>query len=246
MISAGVVRDATPSSNMADRDNTNMEVDRNKPSDNKVDSPVKTITTRRKNQNNVGQTKNGGRGLTTTEYCEQLQAWMWHNYTGYVNWQSWLAAAAALPCPIVLQSAGGAAGPLGIHPQNWHHGPFGLSLASHPAGATSQSNRAGGAAGGVAVTAQPQQLPPENGNVPRQGKLDMISKFSFVYVVWIKTGFNDLVLNVPVISTRLYKMCILWMEYFVTFKYLYRSLLKDHSRYSLKTKTCPTQAVFFC
>lgn len=181
MNSAGVVRDATPSSNMADKENTNMEVDRNKPSDNKVDSPVKTTTTRTKNKNNVGQTKNGGRGLTTTEYCEQLQAWMWQNYTGYVNWQSWLAAAAALPCPIVLQSAGGVAGPLDINPQNWHHGPFGLSLASHPAGATSQSNRAGGAAGGAAVTAQPQQLPPENVNVPRQGKLYIISKFFFCF-----------------------------------------------------------------
>lgn len=185
MNSPGVVRDATPSSNMADKENTNMEVDGNKPSDNKVDSPVKTSATRTKNKNNVGQPRNGGGGLTTTEYCEQLQAWMWQNYTGYVHWQSWLTAAAAPPCPFDLQSACGAAVPLDITPQNWHIGPYGPSLASHPAGATSQSNRAAGAAGGAAVTAQPQQLPPENANVPRQGELTSVNpplsqSFSFM------------------------------------------------------------------
>lgn len=152
---------------MADKENTNMEGDENKPADNKVDSLIGTITTRTKTKNNVGQNKNGARGLTTTEYCEQLQAWMWQYYTGYVSWQSWLTAAAALPCPFVLQSATGATVPLDINPQNWHNGP----LASHPAGATSQSNRAGGAAGGATVSAQPQQLAPENANARRQGKL---------------------------------------------------------------------------
>lgn len=179
MNSASVVRDATPLSNMADKENTNMEVDENIPSDNKVDPLIKTMTAKTKNQNNVGQNKNGGGGLTTTEYCEQLQAWMWQYYTGYVTWQSWLTAAAALPCPLVLQSASRAAVPLDINPQNWHNG---LSLASHPTGATSQSTRADGAAGGATVTTQPQQLPPENVNA-RQGKLySIIPEVFFCFI----------------------------------------------------------------
>uniref|UniRef100_H3DM20 Family with sequence similarity 8 member A1b n=1 Tax=Tetraodon nigroviridis TaxID=99883 RepID=H3DM20_TETNG len=72
---------------MADKENTNMEADGNKPNDIKVDSPIKTITTRTRSKNNVGQNKTGGRELTTTEYCGQLQAWMWQYYTGHVNWQ---------------------------------------------------------------------------------------------------------------------------------------------------------------
>lgn len=190
MNSASVVRDAMPSSNMADKENTNMEVDENKPSDNNVDSLIKTITTRTENKNNIGQNKNGGRGLTTTEYCEQLQAWMWQYYTGYVSWQSWLTAAAALPCPFVLQSASGATVPLDINPQNWHNGPYGLSLASDPAGATSQSNRAGGAAGGATVTAQPQQLPPENVNALRQGKLCSINSTLSLFFCFILCGMD--------------------------------------------------------
>lgn len=221
MDSASVVRDATPLLNMADKENTNMEVDENIPSDNKVDPLIRTITTKTKNKINVGQNKNCEGGLTTTEYCEQLQAWMWQYYTGYVNWQSWLTAAAALPCPFVLQSASGATVPLDINPQNWHNGPYGLSLASHPAGATSQSSRA---AGGATVTTQPQQLPLENVNAQRQGKLcsvnsTLFQNFSFVlfYVAWIKTSLNDLILNVSLISTRVYQTGILWIKYFLTF-----------------------------
>lgn len=177
---------------MTDKENTNMEVGENKPSDNKVDSLMKTTT---KIKNNVLQNKNGGGELTTTEYCEQLQAWMWQYYTGYVNWQSWWTATAALPCSFVLQSASGATAPLDIIPHNWHNDPSGLSLASHSAGAASQSNRAGSAAGGAPVTVQPQQLPPENVNAPRQGKIHSVNAtlsqwFSFVlfYVVWIKAS----------------------------------------------------------
>lgn len=61
-------------------------------------------------------------------------------------------------------------------------------------------------------------------------------------MVWIKTGVNDLVLNVSVISSRLYKM---WKEYFVTFIYLYHSNLKDHTRYSLKNQNMPNSSCLF-
>lgn len=210
MICASVVRDTTPSSNMADTENTNMEVDdkKNKPTDNKIDSLIKTVTTRAKTRNNLGQNKNGRRGLSTTEYCAQLQAWMWQYYTGYLNWQSWLTATAALPCPFVLQSPTGATVPLDVHPQNWHNGPFGLTLSSHPAGVASQSSRAVGAAGGAPVTAQPQQVPPENGNAPRPGNQRLASIFKpftssqTFFLSRIQTSLNDLIIHASLMSIR--------------------------------------------
>ncbi|KAK2887093.1 hypothetical protein QQF64_013936 [Cirrhinus molitorella] len=34
--------------------------------------------------------------MTTTEYCKQLQQWMWRYYSGYVSWQSWVFMSAPL------------------------------------------------------------------------------------------------------------------------------------------------------
>ncbi|KAM9353663.1 protein FAM8A1 [Symphorus nematophorus] len=172
MIRADVVRDATPSSNMADKENTNMEVDKekNKPFANKVESLVDEVTQRIGNQNNGEGKKIAGESRATTEYCEQLQAWMWQYYTGYVNWQSWLAAS-AMPCPYYLQSTSGTStAPLDINSHSWYNGPFGLPLSPYPPAVTSPNSRAGEAAGGAAVSAQPQQLPQENGNAQRPGR----------------------------------------------------------------------------
>lgn len=37
----------------------------------------------------------------TTEYCAQLQQWMWQYYWGYANWQSWVALSAfSFPPPV--------------------------------------------------------------------------------------------------------------------------------------------------
>lgn len=185
IIRNGVVRDVGPSSNMADKDNTNMEVEKekNKPSANKGKSRVDKPTSRTTDQNNMEDEKNSGEKGATAEYCEQLQAWMWQYYTGYVNWQGWLAAA-ALPCPYSLQSAGGTSTPpLHMNSENWFNGPFGLTFSSVPPAATSQSSRAGEAAArageaaaGTAVSAQPQQLPQENGHAQRPGKCCRLSK----------------------------------------------------------------------
>ncbi|XP_041798840.1 protein FAM8A1-like [Chelmon rostratus] len=158
---------------MADKENTNMEVDeeKNKPYADKVKSLVDDVTQRIGNQNNVERKKKARERRATTEYCEQLQAWMWQYYTGYVNWQSWLAAS-AMSCPYYLQSASGTSTThLDINSQNWYNnGAFGLSLSPYPPAVTSSSSRAGEAAGGAAVSAQPQQLPQENGNAPRPGR----------------------------------------------------------------------------
>lgn len=153
---------------MADKENTNMEVDKekNKCFAKKVKPLVDEVTQRIDKQNNVE-----GGSRATTEYCGKLQAWMWQYYTGYVNWQSWLAAS-AMSHPYYLQSASGTSTTvLDFNSQNWCNSPFGLPLSSYPPPVTPASSRAGEAAGGAAVHAQPQQQhPQENGNAQRPGK----------------------------------------------------------------------------
>ncbi|XP_041648668.1 protein FAM8A1-like [Cheilinus undulatus] len=162
----------TPSSNMADKENTNMEVDKvkKKSSLNKVDSLSDDVVQREGNKKKAEGKKSAFKSHATTEYCEKLQAWMWQYYTGYVNWQSWMAAS-AMSCPHYLQSASGTstAAP-DINTQNWFNGPFVLPLSPYPHAANSPSSRAGEVAGGAAVSAQPQQQTQENGNAPRPGR----------------------------------------------------------------------------
>ncbi|XP_070691582.1 protein FAM8A1-like [Pempheris klunzingeri] len=161
---------------MADKENTNMEVDKkkNKPYANKVEPLVDEVAQRLGNQNNVDGKKNAGDSRATAEYCEQLQAWMWQYYTGYVNWQSWLAAS-AMSYPCYLQSVSGTStASLDITSQSWYNSPFGLPLSPYPPATASASSRAGEAAGGAAVSGQPQQQQQqqqqENGNAQRPGR----------------------------------------------------------------------------
>lgn len=100
----------------------------------------------------------------TKDYCEDLQAWMWHYYTGHVTWQSWWAAT-ALPCPYYLQPGSGVAA---TNPQNWY-GQVGQMFLPHPAATTSQSSRPGEAGGEAG-----QQGTQENGNVPRAGECCLV------------------------------------------------------------------------
>lgn len=156
---------------MADRGNTNMEVDRekNKYFATKVKPLIDEITHRTEEQNNVDGRKDARGSRATTEYCEKLQAWMWQYYTGYVNWQSWLAAS-AMTYPHYLQSASGTSTTVpDFNSPNWCNSPFGLPLSPYPPHVTSANSRPGEAVGEAAVSAQPQQQPQENGNVPRAG-----------------------------------------------------------------------------
>lgn len=149
-----------------------MEVDKgkNKPFANKVESVVDEISQRLGSKNNVEDEKSAGESRPTTEYCEKLQAWMWQYYTGYVNWQSWLAAS-AVPYPYYLQpESGTSTASFDTNSQSWYNGPFGRPLSSYSPAVTAPGSRAGEAAGGAAVSAQPQQLPQENGNAQRPGR----------------------------------------------------------------------------
>ncbi|XP_057689172.1 protein FAM8A1-like isoform X2 [Corythoichthys intestinalis] len=154
---------ASPLSNMADAENTNMEPDKSKASPNGLkrrlerDSPRKS---QRKNDKDVPES------CTTAEYCEKLQAWMCQYSTGYVTWQSWLAASAAMSYPCVLQSVNGTS--TARLDSNTQYASVPLTHNAIPSG--SSSSREGEAAGGAAVPTQPQQLPQENGNARRPGR----------------------------------------------------------------------------
>uniref|UniRef100_A0A3P9M932 Family with sequence similarity 8 member A1b n=1 Tax=Oryzias latipes TaxID=8090 RepID=A0A3P9M932_ORYLA len=141
---------------MVDKENTTMGVDKenSKPFVRDVTSPHDNETQRTDNQNN-SDSKTGG---ATAEYCERLQAWMWQYYTGYVNWQSWLAAS-AMSCPYYFPSSGsGASTAVDFGSQRWHESLLGLPLSPYPpAATTSASSRAGEGVAGAAVPAHPPQ-----------------------------------------------------------------------------------------
>lgn len=153
---------------MADKENTNMEVDQKKKCFAKRVKPLVDEGTQGTDKQNNPE----GRKDATAEYCEKLQAWMWRYYTGYVNWQSWLSAS-AMSHPYYLQSASAASTALlDFSSPNWCNSPFGLPLSSYPPPVTPASSRAGEAAGGAAVHAQPQQQQPQgNGNAQRPGTI---------------------------------------------------------------------------
>lgn len=122
-------------------------------------------------RDSAGGKKAAAERRATAEYCEKLQAWMWQYYSGYVTWQSWLAAS-AMSCPYYLHPPGGTPTAADIQSQSWLNGPLSLTFSPYPPAAVSSTgSRPGEAAGGVAVAAQPpQQQPQENGNAPRPGR----------------------------------------------------------------------------
>ncbi|RVE62577.1 hypothetical protein OJAV_G00158870 [Oryzias javanicus] len=157
---------------MVDKENTTMGVDKenSKPFVRDVTSPHDSETQRTDNQNNSDRKKDAAESRATAEYCEKLQAWMWQYYTGYVNWQSWLAAS-AMSCPYYFPSSGsGVSTAVDFIPQSWHSSLLGLPASPFPHGATSSSSRAGEGVAGAAVPAQPQQTPQENRNAQRPGR----------------------------------------------------------------------------
>lgn len=156
---------------MADKENTSMDVDKKniKPCGNHVKPLVDEVTQRTDNQNNTEDKKDAAESRVTTQYCEKLQAWMWQYYSGYVNWQSWLAAS-AMSYPYCLQPPSGTSTPIDFNSQHWHNSPFGLPLSPYPPVGGSSSGRAGEAVVGAAVPAQQQPQLQENGNAPRPGK----------------------------------------------------------------------------
>ncbi|XP_077432895.1 protein FAM8A1 [Vanacampus margaritifer] len=147
---------------MADTENTNMDSDKSKASN----ALKRRVGDDPQRKNKPKDEKNVPGNCTTAEYCEKLQAWMCQYSTGYVTWQSWLAASAAMSYPCVLQSASGTSAAR-LDPNAQY---FGVPLPPNAAASGSPSSRGGEAAGGAAVHTHPQQLPQENGNARRPGR----------------------------------------------------------------------------
>ncbi|XP_052473405.1 protein FAM8A1-like [Carassius gibelio] len=112
--------------------------------------------------------------VTTTEYCERLQEWMWQYYYSYMNWQSWIAMS-ALSFPPCLSTQGENETPGGTtwgaemingDLRNWFSSPFGFPAVA--ANASGQSSRAPATA--HAQRPQQQQLQQPNGDAQQPGR----------------------------------------------------------------------------
>ncbi|KAJ3608762.1 hypothetical protein NHX12_023292 [Muraenolepis orangiensis] len=113
----------------------------------------------------------------TTEYCAQLQQWLWQSYWGHANWQGWMAMSAfPFPPPTPFahpgvpgpQLAGAPASSPGVVPptydaQNWYNYPYPFSYPVPPYLS-------------AAHTEQPAEVTPgrpaqqHNGNPPPAGR----------------------------------------------------------------------------
>lgn len=146
-----------------------VDKEKDKPFSKSVKPLIDEVLRRIGGQNNTENTTNTADSCSTTEYCERLQAWMWQYYTGYVHWQSWLAATAMYPYSMQLPSSMSMPH-ADLNSQNWYTAPLGLALSHYPpAAASSSSSRPGEAAPGAAAPTQPPR-PQENGNAQRPGR----------------------------------------------------------------------------
>ncbi|KTG01007.1 hypothetical protein cypCar_00006032 [Cyprinus carpio] len=102
--------------------------------------------------------------VTTTEYCEKLQEWMWQYYYSYMNWQSWIATSAlsfppCFPAQGTNETPGATTWGADMSNgdlRNWFSSPFGFPAAA-------ASSRA-------PATAPAQQQQQPNGNAQQPGR----------------------------------------------------------------------------
>ncbi|XP_056332171.1 LOW QUALITY PROTEIN: protein FAM8A1 [Danio aesculapii] len=113
--------------------------------------------------------------VSTTEYCEKLQGWMWQYYCSYMNWQSWIAMSAlsfppCFPTQGATESHGTTAWGTDMSNgdlRNWLNSPFGF-----PAAAVNVAAPASGQSSAAPATApaQIQQQQQANGNAQQPGR----------------------------------------------------------------------------
>ncbi|XP_062848034.1 protein FAM8A1 [Trichomycterus rosablanca] len=119
--------------------------------------------------------------VTTSQYCEKLQEWMWQYYCGYVNWQSWMTVFP--PCLPPQTTTGSPGAPTwgvdfpNTDLRNWFGHSFALthsySLSSHNYVGTTPTSNANQR--GVNVNGQNQNTPvppqvQQNGNAQQPGR----------------------------------------------------------------------------
>ncbi len=118
--------------------------------------------------------------VTTTEYCEKLQEWMWQYYHSYMNWQSWVAMSAfsfppCFPTQGTNETPGATTWGADMSNgdlRNWFSSPFGFPAAAAnvaaPAAEASPRPPASAAAQLPQQQLQQQQQQP-NGNAQQPG-----------------------------------------------------------------------------
>lgn len=125
--------------------------------------------------------------MTTTEYCEKLQQWMWQYYSAYVNWHSWMSLFAlscpppyfAVPSSSETEASSSRTDLSASDPRNWYN-PLAFPVPPHFFPAPPASGNAS-QAGDTNVTQstvpgpvqqpQQQQQQQQNGNAQQPGKL---------------------------------------------------------------------------
>lgn len=121
--------------------------------------------------------------VTTTEYCEKLQEWMWQYYYSYMNWQSWIAMSAfSFPPCFPTQGTNDTPGATTWGAdmsngdlRNWFSNPFGFpaaaaNVAAPAADASGQNSRAAATAP-AQLPQQQQQQQQANGNAQQPGNI---------------------------------------------------------------------------
>ncbi|KAJ8004709.1 hypothetical protein DPEC_G00139120 [Dallia pectoralis] len=162
---------------MADPGNqNNIQLDRQ----NMYFNGKQTLDTQHWRKVGLKDTLESGKGtfekLTTSEYCEKLQTWMWQYYAGYVNWHIWpTASPVSVPPYFATQQFTAPVWPAdfpNVDAQNWYNNPFGLPLSSFPPTIAATGGPPGETTGSgpVSPSVPAQQHPHQNGNGQRPGR----------------------------------------------------------------------------
>ncbi|XP_041962361.1 protein FAM8A1b [Alosa sapidissima] len=157
-----------------------------------VNNSVRTrnagINRKANEDNTLNNNKDVNNSMTTTEYCEKLQEWMWQYYSVYVNWHSWMSVftLSCPPCFPVPSSSSEAQSPSSSRtdvsasdPRTWYN-PLAFPVPPHvfPAPpAAGNANQAGDTnvtqstvPGPVQQPQQQQQQQQPNGNAQQPGR----------------------------------------------------------------------------
>lgn len=150
---------------MAELDEKARDKEKSSGESENMKTPIQKPLSRGKQENSAA--------VSTTEYCEKLQEWMWQYYCGYMNWQSWIAMSAfflppCFPTQGATESHGTTAWGIDMSNgdlRNWLNSPFGF-----PAAAVNVAAPASGQSSAAPATAPVQiQQQQVNGNAQQPG-----------------------------------------------------------------------------
>ncbi|XP_063054177.1 protein FAM8A1 [Engraulis encrasicolus] len=130
----------------------------------------------------LSNNKDNNKNMTTTEYCEKLQEWMWQYYSGYVNWHSWMSVFTLSypPCFPMPPTTSGTLGSSSSRtdtsasdPRNWYNPlafPVPPNFFPAPPAAGNPSPADSNVTQSTVPGAGQQQQQQQNGNAPQPGR----------------------------------------------------------------------------